>query len=340
MVMKIEEKFNLFKEKIKESHNILIVGHLRPDGDAISSCCAMLEIVKQFNKKGEIFCSGNIPENLNYLANYYQICTSLEELKDKIKCDKDNILECFDLLIVVDCGSLNRTNLSQEIKKSRQNKQPFIIEIDHHPKVDDYSDLEIRQNMAASTTEIIYDLSSFLNIKLNKSLSECLLTGIITDTGNFFYPNASAKTLKISAQLLEKGANLSKIIKQVNTNKNLAIFKLWGLAMERLTVHPDYDFAFSVLTLKDLELISGDWEEISETLSSIAGFLSNLANVKATLLLHETAPGMIKGHLRSSNPNVDISTIARQLGGGGHPQASGFAIAGEIIKKNNNWQIK
>ncbi len=194
--------------------------------------------------------------------------------------------------------------------------------------------------MAASTTEIIYDISSFLNIDFNKNLSECLLTGIITDTGNFFYPNASAKTLKVAAQLLEKGANLSKIIKYVNTNKNIATFKLWGLAMERLTVHPNYDFAFSVLTLNDLESISSDWEEISETLSSIAGFLSNLANVKATLLLHETAVGMIKGHLRSSDPNVDVSILAQKLGGGGHPQASGFSIAGEIIKEKNNWQVK
>jgi len=113
-------------------------------------------------------------------------------------------------------------SVNKRIKKSKKNNSPYIIEIDHHPKVDDYSDLEIRQNMAASTTEIIYDIAQFLNITFNKSLSECLLTGIVTDTGNFFYPNASAKTLKISAHLLEKGANLSKIIKHVNSNKNLA----------------------------------------------------------------------------------------------------------------------
>lgn len=338
--MKIEEKLNLFKDKIKESHNILIVGHLRPDGDAISSCCAIQEILKQLNKKGEIFCSGNLPVNFSYLPNYYQINSNIDDLRDKIECRKDNLLDCFDLLIVVDCGSLARTNLSQEIKKSRLNKKPYIIEIDHHPKIDNYSDLEIREIQAASTTEIIYDIPSHLKLNLNKNLSECLLTGIVTDTGNFFYPNASAKTLKIAAQLLEKGANLSKIIKNVSAYKNLATFKLWGLAMDRLKVHPNYDFAFSVLSLDDLESISSDWEEISETLSSIAGFLSNLANVKATLLLHETTVGMIKGHLRSSDPNVDISILARKLGGGGHPQASGFSIAGEIIKINNTWQVK
>ncbi len=115
--MKIEEKFNLFKDKIKESQNILIVGHLRPDGDAIASCCAIQEILKQFNKKGEIFCSGNLPGNFNYLPNYYQISSSIEDLKSKIECSQENIVECFDLIIVVDCGSLSRTNLSQEIKK-------------------------------------------------------------------------------------------------------------------------------------------------------------------------------------------------------------------------------
>lgn len=329
--MNLKGKFKVLQQKISQSNKILVVGHLRPDGDAISSGCAILEILKQFDKKGEFFCSGNLPFNFNYLPNFYQISNNKKDFKD---------LSNFDLLIIVDCGSLARTDLSQEIKKRRQNNHPYIVEIDHHPKVDDYANLEIREPQAASTTEIIYDLSCALNIKFTKNLSESILTGIITDTGNFFYPNATAKVLKASAHLLEKGANLSKIIKHVNSNKNIATFKLWGLAMERLEVHPDYDFAFSVLTFKDLQSINSDSDEINETLSSIAGFLSNLAKVKATLLLHETAPGMIKGHLRSSDPSVDVSRLARYLGGGGHPQAAGFAISGEIIKINNSWQIK
>jgi bifunctional oligoribonuclease and PAP phosphatase NrnA len=339
MVMFIE-KYKIFEEKVKQAEKILVIGHLRPDGDAISSISAILEILKKYDKKALAYCSGPIPTNFDYLVNYFSIYSSIEDLNKKLELDKSNFLLSFDLLVVVDCGSIARTNLKKEILNSRQNKKPYIVEIDHHPKVDNYADLEIRHDLAASTTEIIYDLTLALKLEVNKSLAQSLLTGIIIDTGNFFYPNASAKTLKISAHLLEKGANLSKIIKYVSINKNMATFKLWALAMERLEVHNKYNLAYSILTLNDLEEVKADKEEINETLSSIAGFLSNLAKVKVSLLLHETSLGMIKGHLRSSNKETNIAHLARYFGGGGHPQASGFSVAGKLEKINNSWQIK
>ncbi len=335
-----EEKYKIFEERVKQAENILVIGHLKPDGDAISSVCAILEILKGLNSSSFGYCSGIIPKSFDYLANYYQIYNNQEGISNHIELNKDNFLLSFDLLIIVDCGSIARTNFKKEILDSRQHKKPYIIEIDHHPLVDNYTDLEIRDNLAASTTEIIYDLCISLKIEINKALAECLLTGIITDTNNFFYPNASAKSLKISSHLLERGANLSKIIKQVSINRNLATFKLWALAMDRLEVHSKFNLAFSVLTLKDLQDIKADAEEINETLSSIAGFLSNLAKVKVSLLLHETSIDMIKGHLRSSSKETNISNLARYFGGGGHPQASGFAIAGKLEKINNSWQIK
>ncbi len=340
--MNLIDKFKTTRQAIKKADNILVVGHLRPDGDAIAACCAVLEILKTFKKKAWGFCSGNLPDFFNFLPNFYQINSSVKDLKNKINLDIDseNFLDFFDLIFVLDCGSLARTDLSKEIKRSREKKRPFIIEIDHHPAVDNYADLEIRQPLSASTTELIYDFYQFLDWPLNKDIANCLLTGIVADTGNFFYPNASAKSLKIAANLLTAGANLSKIVKQVVSNKNMTTFKLWGLAMERLQSHPNYSFACSVLTLNDLQAISNEAEEISETLSSIAGFLSNLAGVKATLLLHETAPGMIKGHLRSANPHINIAKLARLLGGGGHPQAAGFALAGKLIKTESGWQVK
>ncbi len=336
----LKEKYKIFEKRIQEAENVLVVGHLKPDGDAISSVCAILEILKKYNKKSLAYCSGIIPSNFDYLANYYKIYNDIEEINKYIELEKDNFLLSFDLLIIVDCGSIARTNIKKEILNSRQYNKPFIIEIDHHPMVDDYADLKLRDILAASTTEIIYDLCISLEIEINKDLAECLLTGIITDTNNFFYPNASANSLKISAHLLEKGANLSKIVRQALINKNLATFKLWALAMNNLEVHPKYSLAYSILTLDDLKQVKADPEEISETLSSIAGYLSNLANVKASLLLHETSVGMIKGHLRSSDKKTNISHLARYFGGGGHPQASGFAMAGKLEKINNSWQIK
>jgi bifunctional oligoribonuclease and PAP phosphatase NrnA len=340
--MNLKEKFKIAKERIISSKRVLVIGHLRPDGDAISACSAMLEILKGFNKKAWGFCSGHLPEFFDFLPNFYQISSSISQLKKQAKINEsdDNFLNFFDLIFVVDCGSLARTNLSKEIKKIKINKKSFIIEFDHHPAVDNYADLEIRQPLSASTTELIYDFYSFLNWPLNKKIATCLLTGLITDTANFFYPNVSAKSLKIASKLLLAGANLSEINKQIAVYKNIAAFKLWGLAMDRLQIHPIYSFASSVLTLKDLRAINSDPEEISEILGAIAGFLSNLANVKATLLLYQTADNMIKGNLRSSDPNIDVAKLAKLFYGGGHPQAAGFSLAANLVKTDFGWQVK
>ena len=71
----------------------------------------------------------------------------------------------------------------------------------------------------------------------------------------------------------------------------------------------------------------------------IAGFLSTLSEVQAVMLLREEKEGRIKGSLRTSRPDVDISTLAQQLGGGGHPKASGFVIDGHINKTADGWEI-
>lgn len=332
------EKYKTVENKIKDANRILVIGHLRPDGDAISSCCAILEIIKNFNKEVFSFCSGYLPEVFDFLPNFYNINSSISQLKKRANINErdENFLEKFDLIIVVDCGSLARTNLSKEIKK---NNKSYIIEFDHHPKVDNYANLEIREPLASSTTEVIYEFYSYLNLPLTKEIATCLLTGIITDTGNFFYPNASAKSIKIASKLLLGGANLSEINKQTKVYRNLATFKLWGLAMDRLQIHPNYNFAYSVLSLKDLQSISGDLDEINETLGSIAGFLVNLANVKATLLLYQTANNMIKGNLRSSDKSIDVSKLAKLLGGGGHPQAAGFSLAANLVRTKLGWKI-
>ncbi len=338
--MSITDKFNLAAEKIKQAERILVIGHLRPDGDALASCSAVLEISQRFSKEAWGFCDGLLPSNFDFLPNFNRLKSSVTDLKQAVPAlqTHDQWLDYFDLVFILDCGSLSRTALSKEIKNSQANQRPFIIEIDHHPAVDHYANLEIRNSQASSTTEIIYDFWKFLNLPLDKKIADCLLTGIITDTGNFFYPNASAKSLAIASELLMLGANLPKLIKSSTTNKNLATFKLWGLAMDRLQINQKYDFAFSVVTLDDLNSLSADAEEISEALASVAGFLSNLSEVKITLLLHETSSGMIKGHLRTADSKADVSKLARFLGGGGHTQASGFALAAQLkVTANKVW---
>lgn len=317
------DKLQLAYETIKSAQNILLTTHGRPDGDALSSTCAMLEICLNEKKRVTAFCFDTPPETFSFLPHLEKI------ISDKSKFDFSD----FDLIIALDCGHVSRTNLSEEI----ENRTPdqFMIEIDHHPKIQDYADLEIRDPACSSTAEVIYNFIKANKIKINKNLANCILTGIMTDTGNLLYESTSDQTIQIASEMLTRGARFPKIIDNTWRNKSLGAMKVWGEAMSNLEINQKYGIAYSVLTK---EMIKGKGAS-EEELEGLSGFLNNLYGIKALMLLREEDNNKIKGSLRTADPNVDVSALAKHLGGGGHVRASGFVVEGKIEKTKTGWKI-
>jgi len=309
-------------KKLKKAKKVFLVIHEKPDGDAISSVCAMIDLLEDLNIEYYAYCFSEIPDNFCFLPH-----------AEKINNQKPDDFSIYDLIIPLDCGSLSRTTLIDEILGRDKNQK--IIEFDHHPKIDSYSDIEIREIRAASTTEIIYDFFKKNKNKINKNKAICILTGISTDTGNFLYPSTSEKTIRISSEMMLRGARLPNILDRTWRNKSISGMKLWGTAINNLEINKKYNFAITIITKQDIKL-SGATEDDVE---GIAGFLSNLNEVSGLLVLREDEEGMIKGSLRTSNPDVDISKIARIFGGGGHSKAAGFKVKGRIEKKDGKWII-
>ncbi len=324
--MPLEKKHQEAWEKIKQAENILLVSHLRPDGDAVSSVCTWIELLEKLNKNYRAFCDGEVEESFEYLSHIEKIYTNKEKIN----------FSDFDLIIISDCGSMSRTSLEEEIKTKNLNQK--IIEFDHHPRVDKYADIEIRDPKAPATTEIIYDFFKINQLKINKNIANCILTGIFTDTANLLYPNVTDKTAKISSEMMRLGANLPKIVQNTWYNKSLPAMKIWGVALSNLKINKKYNFAFSVLTQEDIKK-SGAENINKDIYSSIAGFLSNLHKVKGVALIVEEANGTIKISFRSSDPQTDVSKIAIAMGGGGHAKASSAVIEGKITKEGENYKI-
>ncbi|MFA6307004.1 MAG: bifunctional oligoribonuclease/PAP phosphatase NrnA [Patescibacteria group bacterium] len=304
---------------IKQSQNILIVTHEQPDGDALASACLMAEILSLLNKKYRLYCYSQVNHQYGFLPH-------LEELKNNIE-NFD-----FDLIIALDCGNVERTKLEKEILARRPDQ--LVIEIDHHPKIKDYADLEIRDSAAAATAEILYYFLKANKIRINKNMASCILTGILTDTGNFLYPSTSPETVNIASEMLRLGAKLPQIMENTWRNKSIASMKTWGKAMSRLKINPRYNFGFTVLESADVPA-----EVTEEELEGMSGFLSNLDAVNGTMLLRQLPDGKIKGSLRTADPKIDVSKLARALGGGGHAKAAGFTVEGKLEKTENGWKI-
>lgn len=320
-------KFNNYKKaysKIKKAQNILLVTHNRPDGDALSSITALMDLLISENKNFFAYCYDKPPFQFNFLPHIEKISNN----KENLQFDK------YDLIISLDCGGLNRTQLAKEISQRRSDQ--IYINIDHHPRLDNYEDINLKFPEASSTAEVIYNFFRINHIKINKNIANCILTGILTDTGNFLYPATSDETVKIASKMLIYGARFPIILENTWRNKSISAMKIWGKAMNNLQINKKYNIAYSILTLNDLR-----GEDVTEEeLEGLSGFLSNLYGVNGLLYLREGDDGTLKGSLRTSHPDIDISKLAVKLGGGGHAKASGFMVKGKLTKNSQGWQIK
>jgi phosphoesterase RecJ-like protein len=326
-------------QRLLASKRVLIVSHVNPDGDALASMAAMIDILESFSKPRFAYAHNKQSTNFYFLPHEEEISGSWPE---------GFKLSDFDMMVAVDCGSLSRTNLENEVKSlsDAERRQIFIVEIDHHPAIDDYADVVIRLPEKASTTEVIYGFLKSNKHIINKGLADCILTGILTDTANFLYPSASDETISIASEMMGYGARFGKIMQSTWKNKSWLSMKVMALALDSLSINNRYGIAVSVVAFDDLRraglgefLDPENIQLLNEVYNEAVAFLSNLGGVKAVLLLRESEPGQLKGSWRSSSPDIDVSILARHLGGGGHSKAAGFSFSGSVIRINGGWKI-
>ncbi len=308
----MEQHFTKAKQLIEKSQNILLTMHERMDGDDGGSILALAGYLENCGKQITCTIKGGVPPYLSFLPGSHKI-------KDDISGDED-----FHLLITFGCSTLDRIG-SLKIENSKLK----TINFDHHPDNTNFGQINLVNAEKSSVAELVYDFFKFCGWPITKDAAVCLLTGIITDTGSFLHSNTKAETLKAAAHLMKKGANLNKILHHIYKNKNPKILKAWGKAMENSFYDSKNKIIYSVITDNDLkelgELPAGAFE----------GFVSALdtaANAKFALFVRQDG-NIIKASLRSEEyKNIDVSQIAKLFGGGGHKLASGFSLAGKLVK--------
>ncbi|KKR48884.1 MAG: MgpA protein [Candidatus Magasanikbacteria bacterium GW2011_GWC2_40_17] len=310
-------------QEILGAENILLISHKNPDGDTLSSACAMMQYLRSLGKNHTAFCATSLNKNLAFLPH-------LEYFVQDPQIFKNNY---FDVIIIFDSGDLLYAGVEDHFKKL--DYSPTIINIDHHATNQFYGHYNLVVPEAASTTEVLYRFFQINDVDLDKHISTCLLTGIVTDTGHFTNPSTSASSLKIASRLMSGGANLRLIQGWTIKNKTLDGLKLWGKVLSRLSKNENWDIATAIISQKDL-----DGQNIAdEEIEGLANFLNNLSGAKIVLLLKEKNNGVIKGSLRTTDPTIDVSKLAVFFGGGGHAKAAGFSLKGQLEEKDGIWQV-
>lgn len=316
----MHSNFAKAKNLIENSRRILLTTHERTDGDDFGSISALAIYLARAGKEAVRAITGGVPEHLVFLPDSQK---TLAEFPPRLD---------FDLLIISGCSNLERAGEA----RLKEFTQP-ILNIDHHPDNAQYGALNLVDAQKSSVAELVYDFFRFSGWNIDAKIATCLLTGIFTDTGSFMHSNTRASTLKAAAELMALGARVDKIASHTYQGKNFITLKAWAKALENLYYNTKHKLLYSVVQSDDLadlaQLPAGTFEGFVET-------LNKAPEAKFAMFLRQDGEA-IKGSLRSDPfKGVDVSQIAKLLGGGGHKWASGFTVAGKLTKtQTGQWQI-
>lgn len=313
--MEIEvEKSNQIIEKILNSKNILIISHRSPDPDSIGSNLTLKEIFKSPKRKITSACIDDISSSYHFFN---------EVLNFTKKFDPQN----HDLIISVDCASIQQVGFMEEYKKSQKLNIEWI-NIDHHQANNQFGTINLVKEKAPATVLIIKKLMEQWKVEITPYIASCLLFGLYYDTGSFMHSSTNEEVLEAGCELLKKGANHKLIIKNLYKTKKIEQLKIWGEALNNIKITEE-NIAVSVIPNEDF--INLDTSDIN--ISGVIDYISSIKNTSFATILTNSKSGQIKGSLRTRKNNIDLSKIANSLGGGGHKKASGFTINGNIKKE-------
>ena len=295
-------------EKIKQADTIAIMAHETPDGDAIGSCLAMNAALKKLGKRPDVIIR-EVPKVFDFMPG-----------RDEIK--KDTNVEKYDLAISLDCADLKRVDGSEYFENAKE-----TIVIDHHGTNTMFGDINFVNPASPACCQILIGMFQYFNIEIDKELGTCILTGIITDTGGFKYAGVTPETFEFTAELLEKGVNVSKIYKKVMDTKTKAYFELMKKITNRMEFLYDGKIAFTYLNNEDMKEANaepGDHEGLVNIGRDIEG-----VEVSIFIRQKEDEENTYKISMRS-NEYVNVSDICMTFGGGGHERAAGASIEGTV----------
>jgi len=291
---------------VRDSDRIWVTCHKAPDGDAIGSSLGLMWGLRQLGKECVPACSDPVPSAFGFLPGAHEISASKPTDEE--------------LIIVLDCGSIDRVG---RLYDPDQFERVPVVNIDHHTTNTHFGDVNLVRETAA-TAEIVYSLLVGLGAQITEDIATCLLTGLSTDTRSFRTSNTTVDTLRIATALMETGASLAEIAHRVYDQMPFCAADLWGRALRRAKLRGR--IAWTEITKKMI----GEANAPLAVTRGIVSFLASMREADVAIVLRENDhEGIVDVEMRSV-PGVDVAQVALSLGGGGHAQASGCTMVGDL----------
>jgi len=306
-VIKAEELATVISA-LGKGKSFFITSHQEPDGDAICSMLALGSLLRRVGKTVHLELCDQVPERYRFVPHWEEI---------SYHYDQRNHHSNGFTFIVLDSGELCRVGEGiVEMTLGSTN----IINIDHHISNQYFGSINLVDSSASATGEIVGIIYQSLGIEPTEDEAFCIYTAIFTDTGAFRYSNTTPQSLRIAAEMIERGVSPQVISRAVSENKNFGNLKLMGFALSTLTSTHDGQFVYLYLT-REMYRNSGI-TGMGDT-EGLVNFARSIKGCRVSALFRETEDGRVKVSLRGSE-GIDVNTVALHFGGGGHEMASGY----------------
>lgn len=285
---------------------IAVVGHMRPDGDCISSQVAFAKVLRDAGAK-QVVCL-----NKHEVPYLYK-----EFVNGEVFLPADEFNEEGFEIVTVDCADYKRTS------EALQSRYPQILAaIDHHVSNQKYAKFSIVEPTASATAELIAGLLLDANMPISKDIAQTLFMGIMTDTRQLTTSSTNLRSFEVSSKLVKCGASPSEVSILLYQREKFARMKLLCAFLQSLTMHFDGRVCIGVLNAGVFERTGAKKEDTD----GLVDYARNIEGVEIAVLLEVLAEGGVKGSIRAKYPEAKVNEIAELFGGGGHHAAAGFNV--------------
>lgn len=303
---------NELKKIIKNNSTFFILSHVNPEPDTIGAALSFYHYLKGIGKKAVVFNADGVPKFMKFMPHADSVSTVVPRRR-------------FDVAISVDAGGVDM--LGDDFDKLRKG---MLVNIDHHRTNTQFGDLNIVDSCASAACELLYVLFKKMKIPVDSTISSLLLAGIVYDTGSFRYRNTTAKTLRITSELIKYGCDIAGIAEKLYENQSLGRLKLLEMMLNTLELSPDGRIASIELT-KNMYEATGTTREDAE---GLIDYPKSISGVAVAVLFREADDNKYKVSLRSKQ-DINVADIAEELGGGGHINAAGCTMNGKLLDIKN-----
>lgn len=285
------------------AQSVLITSHIRPDGDAVGSLLALGLSLQAAGKEVCMVLADGVPSSFRQLPGAAQVVRKAPD-------------RAFDLAVVVDCSDLQRTGTSLA-------GRVVDINIDHHITNLNFARINLVRPDAQATCGVLADHLETWGLQISEQVAKALLTGLVTDTIGFRTSNVTAHTLRLAAMLMDRGANLAELYHRAIVRRSFEAVQYWGQGLSH--VQRSGRLVWTSLSLADRQRAEYPGNDDAD----LVNVISAIDDSDIGLIFVEQQNGHVKVSWRAQ-PGWDVSQIALQFGGGGHPAAAGADIPGTL----------